>query len=765
MILFENSHLRQTGVFFVIHGQPFLLHICSMKLITEKGELDLPEDFIITIERNNPFLSGDGDVSIPITLPATQRNLSIIDHMERIDRTSRYFNKMEAILYVGPVRKRGQLVIDTVQRHVGIDVVFAIDNSDLYVKSKDKSLKEIFSSYNNGEGYKKTFGTIADAVAEMEKIYNDGSTDKDYVIFPVAVSPYETGDGENKTTVYQYNNEDDWSGSHHLVYQERAVREGDVSMMVPNGYGISPFLKLQCLLNRLFEILGYSVVYNCFEQSPYFDKFVIVHNCSDCLCNPGVVLYYADMVPSCTLSEFLEWLLAKFMVQPVVNSESHQVRIEKINDLLNQNLNTQGGFDMDISDLLEDDWKVQLNPSKHLVLIPTNELEDTEPAAETFDKLIENYGSYRPCGEINFSSLTGSDPAYYDCLILRQSTGFFYLLERELGTGAMKIRRLGTNHFTYDRKNGDEAEEYIQEDLKPRMFCDAKTKGTLPYIGERIHKHTSYNGGIDDTEQKIIVVQAKTDAEHFCYPTTGTTQDRIFQKNGMFASLWCGLANSHDMYDSFYNNYNRVLKSGAINITGKLKLSLDQFLNLNMATLKLFKNQRLLPVKTTATIRDHIGITEAEFIKKETLNIIDEPEIPIIQSTPLKWNMTSVSDGSTAMMAFRNIFGIQTEDPPAFQYLDSSVSHGDFKDQVWLGMPSELGESKNVSIQLEITLKIRERYIQTDDGWIFKICYYKPTGKYDEEGNQITLDPTTAEFIREKLTPMKTYTFVAVSSS
>lgn len=735
-----------------------------MRLITPYGELELPSDFSMTIEKNNPFLSGEGDASLPIALPASKNNLAVLGHLERIDRAGRFNNKVPAILQMGAVQKHGQLVIDTVHRQNGIDVSFAIDSSDLYVQSKSKTLKEIFSEYNNGAGYKETFGTMANAILTMEKIYNEGDDDCDYVVFPVAVSPYETGDEDNKTTVYQYNNEDDGTG--HLVYEERAVREGDVSMMVPEGYGIAPFLKLQKMLARLFECLGYTVEYNCFDEFPVA-YLVIVHNCADCLCNPGVVLNYSDMVPSCTLSEFLEWLIAKFMVQPIVNSESKSVRIVRINELLNHTLIGTGGFDTDISGLLEGDWTIQLNPSKRLVLTPTNDIEGTEPAAETFDKLIENYGSYVECSENQFNSLTDNNPAFYDCLVMRRATGEFYLLERKLGTGKMVMRLLGTNHFTYDRKNSDETEEHTQADILPLMLCDQKTRATAPFIGTRIHRHTAYNGSIDESDQKIIVVQVRTCPDYFAYPTTGTSQKDIpySQYPGLNISFYFATANNYSLYGSFFSYYNEMQLNNPVHISGRVRYSLQQFLGLNMSELKLYNGQRLFPVKASAKLSERIGLTEVEFIKRDTMNGMHDQSISPIASTPLKWNMTTASDGSTAMAAFNNIFGIQTEDPPAFQYCGSSVNHSNFKDQVWMGMPSALGETKSVSIQLEITLKVQERYIHTDEGWILKIFYYKPSGKYDEDGNEITLDPTTAAFINEKLTPTKTYTFVAVSAS
>ena len=739
-----------------------------MKLVTPQGQLDLPKDFSLTIEKNNPFLSPDGDVSLPITLPPTDRNLAIFDHIERIDRAYRYTNKVDAILYVGPIQKRGQLVVDTVSRRTGIDTVFAIDNSDLYVLSKDKSLKEIFASYNNGAGYKATFGTIADAIAEFEKLYKEGSEDRDYVIFPVAISPYKTGDDDNKTKVYQFNNEDDGSIDHHLVYQERAVREGGVSMMVPEGYGIAPFLKLQSLINRLFEVLGYTVEYNFFAESQYYKYFVIVHNCADCLCNPGVNLYYADLVPSCTLSEFLEWLLAKFMVQPIVNSESKRVRIERINDLLNYSLAGTGGYDMDMSGLLDGDWDMQLNPSKRLVLRPTNELEGTEPAAETLDELVANYGPYVKCGETNFATLTTQSPAYYDCCVLRLSTGEFYVLERELATGDQKIRRIGTNHFTYDRKNSEDVEEHSQDDLKPLMFCDEKTKATYPFIGERIHRHTSYIGNIDNTEQKIIVVQATTNAEHFRYPTSGTTQDRIYYSgSGADTSFWVAVADNYDMYDFFYRNYNKILLNNPLHMTGRLRFTIDQFLNMNMAAMKLFKNQRLIPVKASASFNSKTELAEAEYIKADYIVAINDSSPATIQSTPLKWNMTSESDEHTGEAIFEDNFHNDPNNPsqPEWVYVSSEISHGVFKDTFWLGTPQTLGETKSVDIMISPTIKLKH-YFNDGGLWTYRIRIYY-VGGMDEIIN--TVNGEEVHHYPAAFSPLtvvlKTYSFVAVSAS
>lgn len=666
-----------------------------MKLITNNGHLDLPQDFSLTIERTNPFLSGEGDSSVPATLPASENNLATLGHLERIDRATRYKNKVDAILQVGPVQKRGSLVIDTVHRQDGIDASLAIDSSDLYVKAKAKTLKEIFAEYDDGEGYKQTFTDLATAMATMQDIYHNGSANSDYVIFPVAIAAYETGDDDEKTTVYQFNNEVDDNDD--LVYAERVVREGDIQMLVPEGYGIAPFLKLGKLLDRLFECLDYTVTANCFNDQ-FYDKIVIVHNCSDALVRP--VLNYADLVPSCTLSEFLEWLLAKFHVQPVVDSEAKEVRIARMESLINRIV---GGYDMDISSLAEGDFTMQLNPSKRIVLTPTYEIEGTEPAEETFDKLLSKYGFYVDVSEAQFASLTTDSPAVQDCLIRRKASGMFYLLERRLDNGNIELHELGSNYFTYDRQNSDETEDFSQGDLLPRMWVGDNYE-VAPYIGERIHRHTSYKGSVDDSEQPIIVVQALT-SKLTTFATSGTTQKDIPLKE--YPSTETGFSWGLDNYSlqfSFWNRYNTLLLNNPVHLIGRLKLGIAQFLGMDMSKLKLCRGQRLLPVKASASLSEKIGLTEVEFINSEFAHGDGDTNITPSPAPTLKWtratydeNGDPFDEAAFCRRLYQDVVDSQEQIYPYYnaEYIGYYVDYEDYDNKaIWLGTPREPGETR-----------------------------------------------------------------------
>lgn len=667
-----------------------------MKIITEHGQLDLPEDFNIKIERHNPLISGEGDASVPATLPSSSHNLAVLGHRERVDRAYRYTNKMDAILQVGPITKRGQLLLDTVHRRDGIAASFAMDNSDLYVTSKEKSLKEIFNSYNNGAGYIRRFQTFNIAFQYLQHIYEVGGTD-DFMIFPVAVSPYKSGNNTN----YQYNNEINNDGN--LVFGQREVHEGDIIMTVPMGYGVSPFIRLHRMLDILFHILGYEVTYNCFAKNDLKD-IVIVNNCADTMVKL-VILNYADMVPSCTLSEFLEWMNNKFHAQPFVNSESKEVKIVMMEDVLS------GEADIDISGIVQDDFTVTLNPQKRVVLEPKITIEGTEAAADNFDELLKKYGGY--CVGVNETEFAyirtnaANNDFAFDCLILREVTGQFYILNRDLNTGnyPQVPILIGSNIIKYDRINSEEEESFKQDDLVPLMLSNGSH--ACPYIGERIHFHTGYNGQNEKAEQEIIVAIGVASNELY-YKTTGTINSILPAKNlyGQL-SLPFGLT-PHEMYQYFWKRYNEMLLNNATHLKGKVQFDLNQFLCLDMSSLKLYKNQKLIQIQASSNIGNKIGVTESEFIITKSFDDgVKDTQPNIITKSPLKWELTD--DIETVQEYYKNHVAYDYYENGVHYYSvliseASSISYIDDLGLYWMGVPEAVGETHTITRKIRYTI-------------------------------------------------------------
>lgn len=696
-----------------------------MKIVTDNGQMDLPHDFSMTMERTNPFLSGKGDTSVPVTLPSSAKNLAALGHRERIDRAERYVNNVEAVLQVGPVQKRGRLVIDTAHRRKGIAASFAIDNSDLYVSGRGKTLKAILESWRGGRGMVEQFGSVAEAIPFMQACY-EGTNSRDYTVFPVVVSPYETkttvNDHEVVTRHYQYNNEIDGNGD--LVWRARTVMEGDVVMSVPDGYGITPFLKLHRLIERVFQCLHYEVTENCFASGTLAD-LVMIHHCSDCLVTP--VLRYADMAPSCTLSEFLEWLLAKFHAQPIVDSEAKTVRVVLMEDVL------AGTADMDLSGMVEGDWTVEMNPTKRIVLTPRGMGEDdtagvalatqqtgqggeeeedtldslTRPAAKTLNGLVKKYGSYVALNEDEWDTMEGQNATVQDRLVLRLATGEFYIAERNLMTGTQTMKRIGTNHFVYDRYNSSETEEHAQEDVMPLMTIGGKRE-VAPYIGERLHQHTSTGKAEAEEKQCLMVAWRAYNADRrYGWKTTGTTQSHVPYADGGFGhgdNLAFSLTNE-GMYERFWSRWNTLLLNNMVRLKGRVRYSVGQMMGMDMGRLKLCGGRLLLPERASAQIGARMGLSEADFILAETYTdgVADEAIAPG-SGNGLKWSVENDVEQTA-----RQLYVDEIAQAGVTNYLSYDIT---LTETVTPSMPVYLNEVRTITVQATITVHYQEREIE-----------------------------------------------------
>lgn len=626
-----------------------------MKLTTNNGVLELPEDFSFEVERNNPFLSEDGDATVPATIPSSPHNLSILNNIHRIDKADRFMKKVPAVLQHGVWSKHGQLIIDTINKHGGIAVSFAIENSDIYSQYKEKTLKEITANK-----IKTDWETIDDLIAHLNSVAFSHSlfdpNRPDYDLFPVLIAKYEDEDGN---IVYQYNNEvrDTSKGaqsmkSQGLVSEARTVHEADYIMSVPKGYGISPFLYLNKAIDVVFEEMGYHVVSNCFSEFP-LSQICLLNNSSDTIVKGD--LPYSDMLPSCTLSEFIEFLKNKFCVTIRVDSSSKKVWVEKMQDHLSQNY-----FDIDISNMVDGDFDITLNNSSRVVISSDTSMEGSEPAAESLDDLIKQYGCYVEVGDLEYLNIGTPQQTVFDCLIKRKTTGEFYELRRNFKTGRQFAVRLGTDNFSYDRKNSDDIEEFHSIDVIPPVL--SYNDSIYLYLGDRVHHHTSFNNKEESENQKIMICwsfEKRWSASFFdWYEHRGTLSKYTSELSTFPFSL-----NAYDMYSYFWSKYNTLLLNNKVEVKGRVNYSYQQLANLDMTAPKYYKGQLLLPKSISFNLGKNKGSNESRFIlvKEFVDQIEDEPILPI-ESPMFKWTKKGGTQITNQRREFKRQFPMYWDD-------------------------------------------------------------------------------------------------------
>ena len=103
-----------------------------MKLMTEKGELPLPEDFSFEIESNNPLFSDEGTASVPATIPPDDDAFDLLSRPERPGRSHRHVRIVPAMLQHGLFQRRCNMLIDTCSHEEGMSVTLAFSESEMY---------------------------------------------------------------------------------------------------------------------------------------------------------------------------------------------------------------------------------------------------------------------------------------------------------------------------------------------------------------------------------------------------------------------------------------------------------------------------------------------------------------------------------------------------------------------------------------------------------------------------------------------------------
>lgn len=569
-----------------------------MKLIVDKGELSLPSDFSFEVEKNSAFFSSDGSQTIPATIPATPSDQAKLGYPCRIGRKNRFVNAFPAILRHGVFQKAGTLLVASANSR-SITCSLAVEDSDFYALHKETELRELFA-----RKVLTDYSTPADWYAYLFSVYKQ-ETDSDFRVFPVAVNH----DAENG---YQLNNEPvsaSGTGIMPLAHESRLVREGADEINVPEGYGIAPYLKLWKFLELIFTLSGYSVTRNCFQTDSRLSGLVLLHNCSDVICNGRID--YSDLVPDRKISDIIEWLDQKFHSQIVVDAAGKSVDIVLMEDIL-------GGFsDMDLTDRAVGLTNYRYSQSSRVIMEPSTSLEGADPAADTLQSLVQKYGSVLPVNESQFASV--STP----CLCLRLATGDYYEVhvaftnkQTRVPSGIVYRKvRIGSNQFRYDRANSDLSEPFSPQDaVAPMVF--AGNHVMAPYVGSRMHRNTSYNGQAETGSQDIIIADYAGLSEgrsgsvisadgRYYYATTQAYNNMGYARTGALSLV------PEDMVPAFFGRWNRHLLNNAIEVSGEFQLTIPELMDYDMYKLKLFDGQRVLPVYLRYEVGRRIRCMEA----------------------------------------------------------------------------------------------------------------------------------------------------------
>lgn len=323
----------------------------------EKGEdYNLRPDTQIQVERTNPFFNDFGEQTTPLELPASERNRRILGFPDSFGRRV----KMEAAdvaIQDGEYFAQCRQMVLSAQYRGSISTAFYINDGSFYSRIQKVKLKDIFK-----DEFIPGVNTVEQGIAFCRSLRDNKN--EQYTIFPVLLTDdsgvnlgfnykflnaygKDTGlkskakwmwkDGKmsyvNYTTVSAFLPDINDSDCDFYNAIQRTEYVNEIPITLAPGYYISPFIRVNYLLQRIFAYFGYTLQSNFFTQTEPFTKMVVINNVIDVLVNGKIRL--SDLVPDGTCADFLTVIRKKFCCEFTSDESQHTANIIFLRDTLN----------------------------------------------------------------------------------------------------------------------------------------------------------------------------------------------------------------------------------------------------------------------------------------------------------------------------------------------------------------------------------------------------------------------------------------------
>lgn len=350
-----------------------------IQIKTGGESLDLPAGFSIEIEDTNPIFNERGSQSIPATIPATRRNIALLDAPHRIDSgTDPNDPGREADVVDGAYIRRGTMNITEAGKSEGITFNVGFDNSTAYVKWTQRKLSELtcLPTYRPKE---QIDGSSIDwLLNDLYRIYmSPDSRSDDFAVFPLAINKEDTNSDSDKQTYWEVLN---IPGNRGLV-QPTAIKrliDGTLTeVKVPEGYCVSPFLRVWRVLELIFTELDLEIVANPFKTDIELSRLVVLNNAADSCCK--AYIRYADLMPDCTVEEFMNALWVRFGLVYNIDNNTATVSLRFLKDIVRQSSYQA------LEKLASGYEKITYNARQYVKLSASTSIDGAAPSNERFE--------------------------------------------------------------------------------------------------------------------------------------------------------------------------------------------------------------------------------------------------------------------------------------------------------------------------------------------------------------------------------------------
>lgn len=381
----------------------------------DKGKAyQLGENAKLEVERTNPFFNDYGETTSPLDIPASDYNRMILNYPDTFGMRDKMVAANVSI-EDGEYFAQCRQIVLSAQHKGNISSSFYINDGSFYSKIQNVKLKSIFK-----DEMIPGCTTVDECIRFCRSLV--GGENENYDIFPVLLTDdsgmdkgytykilnklgmrtklpnakywrYKKGGGYEYVTAPEEQGLvlcNMWSNTFWNAYPDTEY-VNEIPISLDKGYYISPFIRANYVLKRVFKYFGYDLKENFFTKTEPFNKMVLLNNVIDVMVNGHIRV--EDLLPDVPVSDFLSVFRKKFLCEFVADEGTHTADIIFLRDAVDSvpvaDLTRQMTEEPTLSYKIASDYKRVVLRAKHQV---DSDAEDSYDNIK--DMIANNSGAY-----------------------------------------------------------------------------------------------------------------------------------------------------------------------------------------------------------------------------------------------------------------------------------------------------------------------------------------------------------------------------------
>ncbi|KAA5463635.1 hypothetical protein [Bacteroides caccae] len=555
-----------------------------LKIKTNKGYLDLGGDFTVQIDEKSPVMNDRGSQTVPVTVPCTGKNAKITGFAHRLDMGIKPMNEDQACTVLdGAYKRTGKINIVSAGKKEGITLNIGFDNSEAYSAWKAKKLNAITLPV-------KEYSSVNSLCAHLQQVLGGYQTD-DYAVFQIM-----TGNDSKDNQLYpKYLNYitpvSEGSKVYRLRYQARTetflVNGTPTAVTLPEGYGVTAFLYVWRVLELVFSEFGYTITENPFKANKELSNLVILNNAADC-CVKGK-LSYADLMPDCTVEDFLNALHVRFGLVYNVSSDTKTATLRLIRDIVDD------VPDIDLSRSLTDEPLITYETARQMKLSAKTSFTGAAPSVERFEDYLKDQEVAR-LAKVDITKRVIH-------LNYEETTGRWFKWDED----NKRLTYSSSSFFSWDRKTDNiEDNELTSDDECVPMDFAPNDILSPQYLADYVHRYTylktSSNNDDEDSEKvetPLSFVFAFTSSQNSKYPFGSVLPytsegEEVVLKDGSKHTISLLFQYKNGLFINFWKKYDAIIRHSFNQVETNVMLPIHQLMSMDILTPVALRGQHLL---------------------------------------------------------------------------------------------------------------------------------------------------------------------------